>query len=451
MSKRFRLGILVFGMLLAVIVGTILCLSSGREEYRDSLPLNLQAVARLDAGSIQNQFSEILTECQAEELAHSGIDFSLPIYAFIDETDYVGLLLPLRHEDRWEQFLKGKDIVIEKQRGLRWACHHQWLMVFSDDRCLMFGPLSEQEIVQMRGRMAKLMKQEESGANVLLEYVEQTDAPIRTAFSLQFAQRMTSRFLPSCAFIWNGEQKGCVTMDIVLGNRKITADVSLHGVSHEETVPFLSPVSLDCLPSLGEGQMGTMLMGLNGEDLLKTLRSNPTVRTALIALNFCLDLDQMILALDGPVTLSVPDDEDVLSGLLLTAQLKDTRFMQNCRDWGVSFPDGWGIGMDVLSDSTFCIRLPQSDICFGVKGHTLIVATSKPSFQKAYTDYQMKSTCNQSQSADCLFCMQLDIQSLQKHAAVFSLFVDTGKEFQKCLRAYDIFELRLRDGISEER
>ncbi|MGN1256439.1 MAG: hypothetical protein ACI4UA_04660, partial [Bacteroidaceae bacterium] len=99
MSKRFIIGILVFGMLLAVVVGVLLGLSPGREAYRGSLPANLQAVVRLDAGCIRNQFPEILAECQAEELAQSGIDFALPLYAFIDEADYVGLLLPLYHED----------------------------------------------------------------------------------------------------------------------------------------------------------------------------------------------------------------------------------------------------------------------------------------------------------------------------------------------------------------
>ncbi|MGN1255610.1 MAG: DUF4836 family protein, partial [Bacteroidaceae bacterium] len=344
-----------------------------------------------------------------------------------------------------------KDIVIEKQRGLRWAFHHQWLLAFSNDRCLMFGPLSEQEIVQMRGRMTKLMKQDETGDNVLLEYVEQADAPVRSAFSLQFAKRLITRFSPSYSLIWNGEPKGCVTVDILLGDRKITADASLHGVSYEELLPFLTPVSWNSLLSLGEGQMANMVLGLNGEALLKTLRSSPVARTALIALNFCLDLDQMIRALDGPLTLSVPDDEDVLSSTLLTAQLRDTRFMQNSKDWGGDFPGGWGIGMEVLSDSAFCFRLPEGEIFMGVKDRTLMLATGKSVFQKAYSGSQMKVTHDQNPSADCLFGMQMDINALLKHAAVFSLFVDTRAGFLECLRAYDTFELRLRNDISEEK
>ena len=122
-------------------------------------------------------------------------------------------------------------------------------------------------------------------------------------------------------------------MDVQAKDRMITADVALHDVSAQSLLPFLGPIPADGLPQLGEQQMAAVTMGMNGEALLQTLRSYPSVRTALLALNFCLDLDQIIRSVDGPVTLFIPDADDVLSASSLVAQLRDTRFMQNSNDW----------------------------------------------------------------------------------------------------------------------
>ena len=239
-------------------------------------------------------------------------------------------------------------------------------------------------------------------------------------------------------------------MDVQAKDRMITADVAFHDVSAQSLLPFLTPIPADGLPQLGEQQMAAVTMGMNGEALLQTLRSYPSVRTALLALNFCLDLDQMIRSVDGPVTLFVPDTDDVLSASSLVAQLKDTRFMQNSNDWEREFPAGWGIRMDAMGDSAFCVHMPEQEICFGVKDSRLIVASSKQAFHTACSPSAWNPYDAKVASDDCLVCVQLDIPSLLKHAAVLALFVEPGQGIMEFLSGYDTFVLRVKDYIQEE-
>ncbi|MDY5687101.1 MAG: DUF4836 family protein, partial [Bacteroidaceae bacterium] len=231
MNKRTRWIMMGAGLLTAVILVVLLFFLKGKNSYRDSLPAHLQALARLDAGLVQEQIPGLFSESLPPNVSHCGIDFSLPLYAFVDDTDHLGVLLPLSSASKWEDYLQGLNIPIEKQRGYRWACHDHWLMVFSDDRCLMHGPLSEQEIVQIRGRMAELMKQRPDEEDLLLTHIEKSDAPLSTVFSLRFAKRLMTRLFPSSAPLWRNESEGCISMDVHAKDRMITADVALHDVS----------------------------------------------------------------------------------------------------------------------------------------------------------------------------------------------------------------------------
>ena len=450
MNKRTRWIMMGTGLLTAVILVVLLFLLKGKSSYRDSLPAHLQALARLDAGLVQEQIPDLFPESLPPNVSHCGIDFSLPLYAFVDDTDHLGVLLPLSSASQWEDYLQGMNIPIEKQRGYRWACHDHWLMVFSDDRCLMHGPLSEQEIVQIRGRMAELMKQRPDEEDLLLTHIEKSDAPLSTVFSLRFAKRLMTRLFPSSAPLWRNESEGCISMDVHAKDRMITADVAFHDVSAQSLLPFLTPIPADGLPQLGEQQMAAVTMGMNGEALLQTLRSYPSVRTALLALNFCLDLDQIIRSVDGPVTLFVPDADDVLSATSLVAQLRDTRFMQNSNDWEREFPAGWGIRMEAMGDSAFSVHMPQQEICFGVKDSRLIVASSKQAFHTACSPSAWNPYGAKAPSDDCLVCVQLDIPALLKHAAVLALFVEPGQGIMEFLSGYDTFVLRMKDYIQEE-
>ena len=102
------------GLLTVVILVVLLFLLKGKSSYRDSLPVHLQALARLDAGLVQEQIPDLFTESLPPNVSQCGIDFSLPLYAFVDDSDHLGVLLPLSSASQWEDYLQGMNIPIEK-------------------------------------------------------------------------------------------------------------------------------------------------------------------------------------------------------------------------------------------------------------------------------------------------------------------------------------------------
>ena len=76
-------------------------------------------------------------------------------------------------------------------------------------------------------------------------------------------------------------------------------------------------------------------VGLNvdGSVLLPLLRKVPELRTALVALNFCVDADQIIRAVNGDVSLAVSEGATSLHDWLFTAQLQNQDFLRNVLAW----------------------------------------------------------------------------------------------------------------------
>ena len=90
--------------------------------------------------------------------------------------------------------------------------------------------------------------------------------------------------------------------------------------------------------------------------LVELLRSHTSTRTALVALNMILDLDQMLKAIDGDVALELLSPASILSGFklsdisdfCLTAELSNTDFMERASTWGNDF-----IQVNALTDNEY--------------------------------------------------------------------------------------------------
>lgn len=421
-------------------------------DYTCSLPANAQAMVRLDVRSLKENGTAPFIGDKGKQMEQCGIDFTQPLYAFVDGSNCPGSLLPLRDAKRWQEYLKNRGIEIQRQRGYRWAQSGQWLMAFSDDRCLVLGPLSEQEMGRMRGRMITLMKQKGKQDNALLLPLAKSEAPLCAVLSTRLVRQLSERFLPETAALWSNEQEGTVTMEAFMQEKCIHASVSLQATGLEHEAPLFTPLSAADVPGLGSDRMASVSIGVNGNELLKTLRKNPAIRTGLIALNFCLDLDMMIRSVSGAVTLSIPCADDVLPGALLTARLQDTRFMQDRDDWAKGLSAGFGVELTALADSAYQLQWQDYSICFGVQENRLTACMDKPTFLQAFRKDEQTPVSHAREADGSIMYVQVNLPAMLEKTAFLTLLTGGGESLTDFLAQYETLTVSVRtncQGIPE--
>ena len=107
---------------------------------------------------------------------------------------------------------------------------------------------------------------------------------------------------------------------------------------------------------------------MKGENLLELLRSQPQLRTALLGLNMAVDVDMMLKAIDGDISIVVPKLDLKNPDVLLMATLSNTEFLGNADDWD---------NVTKISPSDFIAAYEGTQTYFGVKNGLLYVATSQ--------------------------------------------------------------------------
>lgn len=444
MSKKAKYGMLG-AVILAMVVAAAVCFFSFRGgRYVSSLPADMQAVARVDARTLQKKIALPIAKQQQSELEHSGIDFTHPLYAFVDGHDSPGVLLPLRSAGDFKAYLQGMGIEVQKQRGYSWAQSGQWLMAFSDDRCLVRGPLSEQEMGPMRGQMVSLMKQSGKPDNPLLQHIDDSKAPVCASFSVGLVQHLLVRFVPDASAVFHGEQTGTVGMDVDFKDKRIAADVTLHGTGVGEGKSFLVPLDEPAtLPESADGAC-VLTMGVNGEALLTLLRSYPVVRTALLALNFTFDLDQMIRAIQGDVNLSVVNDGSENPQIAMAARFKDTHFRQSLGDLTQYFYPISDGGVEVLDDSTFCVGLSGDYLYAGLRGNRLAACTDQTFGKSVVRDMEEGHFVSKKDAVGSLVYMQLDLAAVLRHPRAHTFLARYGVDSDSVVGRYDKLVLRVK-------
>ncbi len=444
MNKKTKYALCGVVMAIVIVVVAVWFFFFRGASYVSSLPADMQAVARLDARMLQEKSALPPTEQQQGELRDCGIDFAHPLYAFVDGHDSPGVLLPLRSAKDFAAYLQSKDIRVESQRGYRWAQCENWLMVFSGDRCLVRGPLSEQEMGQARGQMVALMRQDSKPDNPFLQGVVESRAPISAAFSVGLVQHLITRFVPEADGVIRGEQTGTVGLDVDFSDKRIVSDVTLYDTGLGSGKSFLVP--LDKPATLPQSMAGNFIlsMGVNGDALLTLLRSYPVVRTAMLAINFTFDLDQMIRAIQGDVNLSILTDSWGEIQIALAAQFKDTHFRQSLSEltkFYYPIADG---GVEVENDSTFCVCFSDGYLYTGLRGTRLVACSDQRCGEAILADEEEGRSTSIKDVVGCLIYAQLDLEKLQKKPKVQTYHASHGLGLADLLTQYGTFVLRVK-------
>ena len=126
-----------------------------------------------------------------------------------------------------------------------------------------------------------------------------------------------------------------------------------------------------------------LTINTKGEELLKLLRSDVSLRTTLLTLNMVLDVDRIIEAIDGDVALeftsaqATPESDNIhlkfdFKYASLIAQVANTDFLSGAPKWGSSF-----INVSTLSSTEYVVNIEPTPVHFGVKDKILYVGSDR--------------------------------------------------------------------------
>ena len=310
-GKKFYI-VLAFVLLASACVAAYFIFRKGNG-YRSAIPRDAKAVMVVDLSNVAQDLG--LSAAQLirhyDNIRDSGVDLACPVYGFISKDGYLGLVAALSDADDVDELLRGAGFETEARRGMTWATIGTFLLVHDDDKVLLMGPSSLTGAESLYDEMASLMIQGSSESDMLLSLDEQPG-------DIKYYSR--ADILPETLMASIREQlpegADLSTVELIasmrISNRKLTLDTRLQFNDPRLEEYFnaynscFRPVSGDLITLAPADPVVWACANVDGADYLELMRHYKRLRPVLAALSTQFDVDQMLNAVDGDVTVSVP-------------------------------------------------------------------------------------------------------------------------------------------------
>lgn len=381
------------------------------DKARNVLPADVTAVAVFEPAELFKELDFPLDKVSKlvlnlEDLMEA-IDLEKPVYAFASEDGLSGVVLNVKDTGRLQKAATSFAFASEEQRGFQWIANKNCIGCFDKDKLLLLSPVPETQQDALRDKMVKLMTQSQQDVPVLEKALKQ-DGLVRASTSLAALPKQYAKSLPVDTDLSSAFLDAALRME----KKAIAYAMKVEGV--EDLSLPLAPIKGNLIGLEPEEPFAWACVNMKGEELLPLLRKEPQLRTALLALNMCVDADMMIKAIDGDVSIAIPKFGE-RPDFLLTAMLKDTGFLDNANDWKASR----------RSNTDFVVNQDGVNVFFGVRDDKLYIASNETLANKA--------------------CQKADAEDYQKEAKgkYLSASLDLEKLFETVSRGFSPMALML--------
>ncbi len=329
-----------FSFIVLLITGVFALTSCGKDYY-DVIPKQSPAIACIDIAQIAAD-KGLNAKDAAQILPFAeGVDFSQPAYAFVSPNNYYGVVFAVDDEDKIESAMRNSSAFsrIEKSGGLHfvlWKSH--WQVAWNGDALLVIGPVVATEQSFMRRTISAMFNSREGvSQGELFSKLESIDGGAKLVARLSalpgFFGKLVSMQISADTDADSVVLKSQISFSeesIRVTNRMETAGGSTLPQS-AEIKPYAGTMDSE---QVANTSLGYMLLGLDGQQLVKRLRADKSMRTALAAVNSAIDADRILGSIygDALVAFNGIDNEGNLS-VKLTAEIKDASFMNDVPQW----------------------------------------------------------------------------------------------------------------------
>lgn len=360
---------------------------STNENYLSALPQEVIALSRIHVDELvkaHENAPSLLTGIFIHNFSYkTGIDYSAPVYAFMDAERKLGLVGAVSDASALKSFLSKNHFKITGEEGFYKASWSYLHLVFDEEKflCIMKPSSSDTDI---EGYLTASMLRSEQAPSSLQSAIDTLNSPLAFA---SFANALPESVTKTMEVIL---PKGTSLKDIALTSSlslheneirmegKISSDNSEINKLLDRMDATFRPVgaynSLDTnFPSIASA----IHLNVEGKDFLQFARSIPDVRLALLALNMCIDADMMISSVKGPVSIFNTKEPSGKGNTVLSASLDNTDFLRNINNWDDNLTSG-SIGYEKISDSEFKINALEKNFWFRVQDKALYLASPNP-------------------------------------------------------------------------
>ena len=380
--------IIIALILIAVAIGGYFLFFAKKDVCRNVVPEDARAVLVIDAkqalGQLDFSVSDIFKALKhhqrqkEEDKSGWGIDMLAPMYGFVSSDNYVCGVFALSDAVDFEAKLKAEEIKIESQRGFKWASKGEILLCFDNRKALIMGPVIMGQADAMRGRMVEWMTQGSHKVPILAN-LKKDDGVINLRSTLAVVP-------PSFTSQLFGSLNDANLNDIFLNaslrikERSFLLSTELESEDEEftnyasEYDKLLRPIDGSKLPASMEEPTLRAVFNVDGEKVLPKLRENFLLRTILVGLNMCVDLDMMIKAIDGDVLVELGGQNVFSPDFAANAQIRNQDFLRNSKDW-CSGSSTFGSSCQALGEKDFVLQYAGSQFFFGVLDDLLYLSS----------------------------------------------------------------------------
>lgn len=321
----------VLGLVIVAALGMVLYLNLRPDNgYRSAIPRDAKAVMVLDFTQTAQNLGFTVKDLllHYDKMSNVGVDFTKPLYGFVDQNGFMGLVASISNADQLDENLRSLGFETETRRGLIWCIVSNFLLAHDDEKVLVMGPSTLNTSSDLYEQMAELMIQGSSESDILVSLDEQPGEIKLYTHADVLPQSVTDHIamhLPEGADLSKVEVKASVAVT----NRKVTFEASLDFLDDKLRDYFVEfdksfhPINGRLLNLAPLDPVFWACANIEGGHHLDLMRHYKRLRPVLAALNTQLDADQIIKAVEGDVSVSVPILS--LNGLraLVLAELKD--------------------------------------------------------------------------------------------------------------------------------
>lgn len=331
---------------LAVMTAVVLFLASCGKDYCDVIPKNSPAIACFDVPRMASETGMNLKDIDGILPFAAGADFSRPVYAFVSPNSYYGMVFAVDDAGKIEEATGASGVFSQKEKsgGLHWAVwKNSWQMAWNDDALLVIGPVAATERSFMRRTVGAMFNGSEgisqSGLFAKLESMEGSAKLVARLSSLPgFIGKLMSLQVSGDA----DADSVVLQSRISFSPRKIVAE-NLMKMSDGSDVPKAAGIKPYCGTLDGEHMAadtkGLMLLGLDGQQLVRRIHADKSMRPAVAAMNADIDADRILGSVNGDAAVAFGGIDTKGNMMLsLVAALKDASFMNDVPIWKKDSP-----------------------------------------------------------------------------------------------------------------
>ncbi len=399
-----------FQIISALVMVVLALCSCTNTDYQNVIPVNASLVVKVDMKSIAEK-SDFKNSKWMKELDGSlgavvsgkdmksvkeyvadpmkiGIDFSMPLYFFMMADETMGMTMKVSDEDHVKDFLlllNKQGLASKPQEKDHWMCG-----TLIDDIYYSYDGTTFLMLASMKGknttisRMAReLTALKESDSFVSTEAFgrlnEEEKDVVMYVMSAQMIEslKMAGGVLPSSVY---KDVEALASLDFAQGEARIMGKLfaKTKDAQHliDEANANLKKMNGRYLDKVSDDAAIWIGAGVKGEWLLEKIKENKELKTMLFATERAVDVEQMLKAMDGDVSLELPllDTEKV--DYVLQAELNNTDFLADVNDWKLSQKD-YGIEMKELEPQQYQLMLDGQTYRWGVRDKDLYWATPR--------------------------------------------------------------------------